>query len=277
MDINEIILKSKKEKYLFIDISGKKLSKIPDFTLYNDYYLIKNIQYIFASENNIKEVCEEDFHQFPNLTVIDLSYNNIVKVVSLPQTIKQLSINNNKIKELPSIKNLELLEASNNLLTTLKNYEKLTQLLVDTNNLKIIPEFENVTYITCRNNKITSIYHQPKLNHLNCSYNNLRDINTVVNGVKTKINSIHNIPKINYLICSNNPLLKKLDTDMKYLETLEIENTDIKYLDYYPKLKYLTCSYSEQYKLLLDNRYKLKSVNKSYNIINVCNMSIIFE
>ena len=252
----KIIDNAKKDKYSFIDISKLNLLEIPDFTKCINYKLIKNIKYLFASHNNIEKVEKKNFDQFPNLTVVDLSFNKITSVKYLPNTLNQLSINNNNIRELPYIKDLVLLEASNNKITSIPHYEKLHDLYIDSNRLTELETFDDLFYVTCRKNDIRKINSQPNLFHLNCAFNNLGKSNTKISDPTKKISGM---PKLKHLICTNNPHLNGFDKDIKILETFEFADTNILNLPYISTLKHIVCS-SKNGELIISEKYSLKNV-----------------
>jgi Leucine-rich repeat (LRR) protein len=255
-DIDNIIEKSKKDNYTFIDITKLHLKNIPDFTKHKNYHLIKNIKYLFASNNDLETIEKKDLEQFPNLTVIDLSFNNIITINYLPQSLDQLSVNDNQLKSIPYLKNLTLLEASNNKLVSLEKYENLKSLLVDSNELTEIKTYPKIEYITCRNNNITKIFTQPELIHLNCSNNHLINIESM--------------PNLLHLICHNNENLCNFDDSIRKLITFEFINTKINYLPYMKSLKHIVCTYIvSKNNIILSEEYKIKEYIKGHTKNNI--------
>ena len=256
IDIDKIIDNAKKDNYTFIDLTKLNLTFIPDFTKHKNYNLIKNIKYLFVSGNKLESVGKTIFDQFPNLTVLDLSFNNLIELHYISPLLDQLSINNNELTSLPDLKNLTLLEVSNNNLFSLETCDNLKSLLIDFNNLTEIKTFNKLEYLTCRNNNIKKIFPQPELFHLNCSSND--------------IELIENMPKLTHLICHYNKNLSNIDNTINKLISFEFSHTSINNLVYMKSLKHIVCTYNiKKNNINISEEYKIKEYIKSHHNYNI--------
>jgi len=126
-----------------IDLSGKGLTKIPDFVFY-----MKNLQELYLSNNKITTLPSEIRH-LKKLDGLDLNRN---KLVSLPPEFGQL-------------KNLETLQLSKNKLVSLSEsigqLKKLKVIGLGDNNLSTLPEsigqLQKLEMIDLAGNNITSL------------------------------------------------------------------------------------------------------------------------
>ena len=89
------------EKYdretLTLNLSDQGLQEMPDFEKYMTGSWLQDIYTIDLSDNDIQRIPEGTFDIFPNLKAIDLSSNDFKfgSDVSIPKTIKTLSLSNN--------------------------------------------------------------------------------------------------------------------------------------------------------------------------------------
>lgn len=215
----------------------------------------------------IKESCLDiNFNEFQNLESISISNNN--NIITIPtiknKNIKHLFIyNNKKLKELPSLEKLKLLQnftinicydltllpsldscvdlkvfncCGNNLieLPSLKGLTKLNTLICANNNLTQLPSLDDLTnlqFLNCCHNKLTHLPNLDKcinLENLNCSNNNLKVIPNLYNATKLKILNCFD----NYLnkLC-NLSNCKKLHKLYLYRNNIKSLSTDIIHLN----------------------------------------------
>jgi len=202
----------------------------------------KNIYFLFCSNNKFTEI--PDLSYLKKLRIIDLSYNNIIKLPHLPHTIVEISCRNN------SIKNIDI-----------KKYNKLKRLDFSYNNTSIIKSLNNVEVVECINNNLTKLPSSNKIKYLRCRYN--------------KLENIVKYPNLEYLDCGNN-IIKMMDTNKKlmelYCECNEIKKLDlndnieiihchensINKIEYYKNLKELVCDYTKELKI--DKNYNNKKL-----------------
>jgi len=126
-----------------LDMTGNRLSSLPD-----DFYILKNIEILFLSDNNFIEV-PAVLAKCPKLSMIGFRNNHISTLAenTLPLTTRWLILTDNALKKLPnSIGDLTLLQKcmlSGNLLTALpqsmSKCHNLELLRIAVNKLEALP------------------------------------------------------------------------------------------------------------------------------------------
>ena len=171
-------LKNKeKEKDKFNPVNKKVVSQ-NKIESKKHYLLLKcdkaysGITTFYASNINIMKFEKKFFNHFRSLIIVDLSYNNLLKIpgdLFKLNYIKELNLENNHINyiqhQLSSLTNLEILNLSNNEITQLPNslfkLTKLQILLLNYNKIKIIPIeiglMKNLQKLNIYNNHINEL------------------------------------------------------------------------------------------------------------------------
>lgn len=157
---------------------NKKIISQNKIELKKHYLLLKcdkaysGITTFYASNINIMKFEKKFFNHFRSLIIVDLSYNNLLKIpgdLFKLNYIKELNLENNHINyiqhQLSSLTNLEILNLSNNEITQLPNslfkLTKLQILLLNYNKIKIIPIeiglMKNLQKLNIYNNNINEL------------------------------------------------------------------------------------------------------------------------
>lgn len=215
--IKECIEKHKGE---MLDFSHMELIDIPIISI----NIMKNVKYLFLNNNNLTNT--NGIGNYINLEVLDLDCNNIDELTDLPAKLVELNCSHNNIKNIPDMKNLMMLDCSDNMLEKLNTYEKMTTLSCSNNKIKSIPPLKKLKKLVCENNLVVSILDFPVLEYLNCGFN--------------EIENIKNCPNIIDMLCRNNRLMDLPDC-LLHLKYLEIYCNKLDVLKYYPNLKELYC------------------------------------
>jgi hypothetical protein len=188
-----------------------------------DYSLIK---FLFINENKLEGIL--DLTKFNNLEVVDIEFNLITELI-LPSTIKELIVSNNKLDKLPDNINPIRIKANNNNINILpQNYTNLELAELSNNNIKKVNNFDNLSKLIIDSNPIEFICNLSKLNYLDAS-----NTHKVILAV---------LPNIKHLVlnsCKNN-FLPYFET----LEIIEIINTPIIRLQFFPKFIIILCSHN---------------------------------
>ena len=157
---------------------NKKLIPKRDIKCKKHYLLLKcdkaysGVTNFFASNINIMKFEKKFFSHFRSLIIVDLSYNNLLKIpgdLFKLNYIKELNLEHNHINyiqhQLSLLINLEILNLSNNDITQLPNslfkLLKLQILLINYNKIKIIPIeiglMKNLEKLNIYNNQINEL------------------------------------------------------------------------------------------------------------------------
>jgi len=161
----KFLMKNYDEINKTFNLSGNSFDKLPEFSKYLSWELLKNVENVRLSKNEMSIITLRDSQNlsiFTNLKKLDLS-NNKFKLSSniyLPDTIEELDLSNNQLEDLKGLANLKNLRklylSNNNLdnkdileLAKLKKLKRLKKLVIDWNNLT--KEFEDK--INNRSNK----------------------------------------------------------------------------------------------------------------------------
>ena len=230
----------KKNNFEYLDISYLNLDKLPNFTEHKYYNNLKKIKYLFVHNNNISDI-GNSLDIFENLEVLDISNNKLTSINSLPDTLKELVCHNNKLIKICTSDSVTILDCSFNSLTKLQNYPMLHTLMCEDNNIDFLRSFFNIKHITCKNNPITKISDQPILEFLNCE-------NTKIQG------RISEMPYLEWLICHDTNI-NDIAT-LKSLKHIEMTNCTLLTFPYIQSLCDILCDLNAE--LLLNSKYKLK-------------------
>lgn len=195
-------------QYFSLDFTSIKLTIMPILT--NNFL---NIKCLFLANNELKNSL--DLFYLKNLISIDIDnnklnnillpnsieeiscQNNLFESINYYPNLKRLKISNNKIKSLPQYPRLEILEANNNLLTELGQYENLHRLIIYSNPLKKIYFNNKLKYADISETQIVEINKCDNLEHLVANYClNLNKL-PVIDSIKslelmgTKLNKLY--------------------------------------------------------------------------------------
>lgn len=168
----------------------------------------------------------KNIEQFTNLQVLDISNNSITTVDYLPKTINELCCKYNFIDKITSCRNLKILDCTNNKLVQLEEFMNLEILFCSENNLNILPYYPKLKKLVCKNNNLREINSFTELVYLDCSFNN--------------ITQIRYCPKLKDLLCRDNKLTG-IPNNMNSLKYIEMYNNKFTEIYYYPNLKELYC------------------------------------
>jgi len=235
------IRESEKSNFTYLDLSHLNLKSLPLLTNDKNYNKLKYIKYLFLNDNKLSDL-DENICQFTNLEVLDISKNYLKHIAVLPFTLVELACHNNQLLSIVSHSRLRILDCSFNKLKSLGQYDSITKILCDNNELNSISSYNNLLYFICKqNSSLSTIGEQQKLTHIDCSY-------TKLSGKFT------GCPNLTNLIC-NNTFMSSIDEKID-LKSLEIVNTNIRRLSYYPMLQDLIYSKSDD--IDIDESYKIK-------------------
>jgi Leucine-rich repeat (LRR) protein len=239
LDTLEYRLKeSKEQKYLDLDLKHMELDKLPNLPdeIYN------NVKHLFLGDNKLTSLDPNIIIKFKNLETLDINNNLLTDIPVLPESLTELCCSYNKIKKIRVYNNLKKLDCSHNEIEKIEKLPKLELLTCNNNLLTSIPKIDTLKRLICNNNKLLEIPKLINLEYLNC--------------IKNKITFIHKLDNIEDLLISYNDI-NILPEDMNKMKYLEIINTNIDKVPYFPKLKEL---YS--------NIKQLKQISTKYKLIN---------
>lgn len=248
-DIQYRIHESRKNLWSFLDLSHLDLNEIPSLVHMREYKHLQKIKYLFINNNKLQSL--SGIEQFPYIVVIDVSDNELDTVSNLPQGIVEFVCRSNKITDVVSHEQLEILDCSDNPIVFLNEYPSLKSLTCHGCNLDSIITFHNITRLNATDNpNLKRIYSQPSLKHL--SINN----NTFI------MNITHdNFPHLTELILSGTGSIE-IDPKLK-LKTLEIADSQITRLLFIPTLKHLVYSRGKGFKF--STKYSVLLSHKQHN------------
>ena len=218
-------------------------------------------QLTFLDCSNCKLHCVDGIENLINLTLLDLSYNNI-KIPDLPNLtkLKIFKVRECQLQTLPKLHTQNLVEfvcGSNQLkqLISLKDAVNLEIFYIDNNNLTNIDdaEIDNLTLIIsfiCHKNKIT---HLPDLSnfrnlrHLDCSFNMITKLSGLSYLIKlselicrnnqlTALPNLSNLVNLTALICSHNNITVLNHIPLNSLNVLDVSSNKLSKL---PKISYI--------------------------------------
>ena len=170
---------------------NKKIIQPKEIIFKKNYLILKcdkaysGITNFYASDLNIMKFDKKFFSHFRSLIIVDLSYNNLLKIpgdLFKLNYIKELNLEHNHINyiqhQLSSLINLEKINLSNNEITLLPNslfkLTNLQTLLINYNKIKILPIeiglLKNLQKLKIYNNQID------ELPTTLCNISNLKDI-----------------------------------------------------------------------------------------------------
>ena len=228
----------------YVDLSNKKLKKIPDFES-NKH--TQNIHYLFINNNNITQI-RNQLSAFNSLIVLDISFNQLTFISDLPLSLIELDCSNNDIEQIASHAKLERLICSNNKISSLGDFPNLQKIDCNNNKMVIIPTFPKCNKLECNNNPVLQIMPQPLLQQLYCS--------------NTKLCELVGFNNVTTLVCNDTPIHSILKFSNLY--RAEIINTLITTFEYFPKL----CSVTLRSKVIyFHSKYRLSSVRNQHDVM----------
>lgn len=234
-----------------IDLSHMTLECFEEFITHLQFKNIRDtIQHIFAESSNLTII--PNLHKFKNLITLDLSNNKLTNIQSLPETLEELILDNNRLISFThNLPNLKRLKISNNNISEIKLNNSLESIYLNNNPIDNINYTHNIKYLNISNTYIKSIYSYPKLEILECHH--------------TKIKYIPKMDTLKELNCSFSPVsdISKLNN----IESLEIINTHIKNIHYMNSLCIIIYNRGDIFKL--SNKYIISGIKQNKNDKNV--------
>jgi hypothetical protein len=233
-----------------VEYRMNEAAKVHFFMVDYSHLDLKNINRLFNQQtydccellflNNNKLSGKIDLTNFKNLKIVDVQHNSLSELI-LPETIIEITANDNKLEQIQSnLDNLERLLINNNKITNIEKYINLELLECASNNIERINLYPKVKKIIAHNNPLKYIDSNFLLSYL--------DI------VECPIESIPNLPNLKHLVASNTRLTELDPTKFCYLEFIEIIGTPIKRLSYFENFDIILCSYELTNKL--SSKYK---------------------
>jgi len=219
-----------------LDLSHLSLLNLPEIP----QAIINQVKYLFLSENKLTQLNDLSFME--NLVVIDLCNNNLSSVPTLPVTIEELLVMNNKINGINSLGQypfLKRINCSNNLIREIPIIDSVEILICENNKIEFIPKLPKLIKLMATNNRIKNLL----------DYDNLRILEIENNGLEN-INGCKNLREL-YCNCNNISTLKNLNK----IEVIHCYKTNITKLDYFDTLKELMCDYRAN--MTLSKYYKI--------------------
>lgn len=229
----------RESKYYELDLCHMELKEMPSIP--SD--ITDSVRHLFLFNNNLTEI---DLNKFKALKLLDVSDNRLTIIKNVPITLEELFCPGNQLTVLPEIKNLDRLNCNLNKLTRIAPYQNLRILHCSFNKIDDIPNFQQLTKLFIDGNRVKALPSLPKLEVLDISKNSI----TVINS-----------PTVEVLICNGNGTVR-LDK-MDKLNNLELFDTLIEKLDYFPNLRYLCCNKNSD-----DQPYGIRELSDKYKIID---------
>jgi len=242
------------EKYDNIDLSRLNQEIITDFfesDFYNRHKI--HILHLFMSHSKIHTL--PDISDMTSLETLDIAHNEIVTMPKLPKSITEVIAHDNKLSYFTNdVPNLLRLDLSNNKITKLGQYDSLCKLYISNNSIhSIYCVYPHLKELICCKNPISQLPDMPQLVYLECS--------------DTSIHRIFDYMNLKWII-SNRSSLNKIDR-VPRLETLEIIDSKVTDLNYFPTLKSILISAKS--KISASHQYKIASFieNKVGNVYDI--------
>lgn len=176
--------------------------------------------------------------------VLDCSNNDIEEIYNFngDKNIEELILSNNKIKSINELRELKgnILNVSNNLISSLKNCPSFNILKIENNLLDTLEGIsEKIIYINCNKNNLKEINYTNKiLKELHCDDNEITGIKNIEKISKTlscknnKIKDFKNFPKIiNNLYMQGNVIEDYNDLKLKNISNIKLNINNIEYKD----------------------------------------------
>jgi len=240
----------RESKYYELDLCHMELKDIPNIP--KD--IKDNLVHLFLFDNCLTSI---DLKDFKVLKLLDISNNKISELKNLPESIIELFCPNNELSfiSFKDIPNLERLNCNNNKIKSFDNHSNLKILHCVDNKISEIPDFNNLTKLYAYNNKISKLPNLQKLDILDISKNNIHKINN---------------NNISSLIC--NDLGNIILQNMNNLSDLEMFNTKIDKLDFFPKLFELYCDKTGINEI--SDKYKINNIRVQKEKFYIINFSL---
>lgn len=227
------------EGYRLLDLNYMDITTLPK--LEQIYY--DRVEHLTVTHNKLKSMA--GITKFKILKVLDVSDNELEDITGLPDSVMELSCDRNNISKIET------------------RYDNLRKLSCSYNNMSILnlSRLPMLNILIANNNKISgdiNMTDNKLISKINMSYNKIKQLrcsrelvycNVEQNGItKLDIND-----KIRELIINNNPIreLRSGLTDIRYIEMV---NTYIAKLEYYPELRELMASIDHLTEV--SNKYK---------------------
>jgi len=237
---------SKKNNNTFLDLSELQLINMNNpyiNNLFNNIYA--NINFLFLNNNNLEGYI--DLSNFINLISLDIGNNNITNI-KVNDNLKELVITNNDIILLPNNINLVRLECSENKIINIPNiYSDLELLYCNNNNIIHINRYPKLRKLVIHDNPLNQLEVSPEILYLDISV--------------TPLTNLSIFPNLDHLV-ANSCKIKDIPY-ISSLRTLELINTPISRIKFYPNIetilcsvnltKYISSKYSNIYNISLKN------------------------
>lgn len=239
-----------KENYETLDMASMKDDCFLKLFEHKMFPKIKDrVMHIFAYECDITEI--PDLTCFSQLQTLDLSRNKLRKLQSLPDSLEELIVNNNKITTLDQyLPKLLRFDGTNNRFDSMVFSDALERIHLKNNPIANLRSFNNLYYLDISLTNINKIDSMPKLKYLDMS--------------RTKINSLPPLPSIEQLLCNESNLNDI--SNISSLQCLEIINTNVRRIHHIKNLN--TLLYHESNQFTLSQKFKILNIKKNKNNIS---------
>ncbi|KAH0785426.1 protein phosphatase 2C [Histomonas meleagridis] len=219
-EITEIEVDKLNHNLVSLDLSNNKIKKLPQ----NFFTRFSHITELFLNNNCLTSLPQ---HMTSSLTTLVLTNNKIKNIPSLPSSLTQLYISFCMLKSLPDSishnSNLTVLDAAGNKLKTIPKLKCIKILNLSNNKLNSFPSNlpPTITNLYLSGNKINELPNNslcfPELDELDLSCNKIKHLQQTPA-----------MPKLRILRLSNNPLEENVNT-YKYsnLSILDLTNTNV--------------------------------------------------
>lgn len=221
-------------------IRKTKIIYLKDIVAKNNV-IVDNILWLKIYETDIEELY--DINLFKNLRVLNISDNKLIIVDKIPDTVEEISCENNNLVELNFLNpGLLRLNCSGNKIKSI-THNNIKTLYCSDNCIRDI-NCINIKNLHCENNSMVSIPSLPQLEYLNCSNNKL---------LKLPI-----LPKCMEIYANDNNLVK-IDNIYQRLSVIHIyNNPDLKSICFSPSISTICCD--DRDGLLVSDKYRLLDV-----------------
>lgn len=209
------------------------------------------LQHIFAKGCKLTSI--PSLECCVSLLTLDLSCNQLTLLPTLPKTLEELIVNDNRITDIiTDLPNLLRFNGDNNLISYINYSKKLERIHLKNNPIKIIPNFENLYFLDISTTKISKLYPCPNLKYLDISF--------------TEIPELPAMDLIQVLVCTDSSLSDI--TNLKNLYNLDMVRSKINCLPYFKSLQKVC--YEDGHRFRLSQHYSIKYSKKSkLNIVEI--------
>jgi len=201
-----------------LSCSNNKLTHIP---------LYPKLEFLNISHNRITTL---DIYHGSKLDYIDCSFNMGFVFTPKLKRCTQLYINDTSLREinLSLLPMLELLDCSNNKLSTIGKHDALLELNIQYNSILDLPIYPKLRILMADNNLMTKLRSYPVLYSVTASYNNL--------------SSVDSQPKLKKLIATHNTIEKI--NDLPLLKLMDLSHNKIKEISLSDKIQYASIHFN---------------------------------